>query len=294
MLRDTDQIDATLANLNKIVDGHYAWLVTLFASVADKSIEHSPDAYDCCTVKELLQALNAVGPEDAQCLQVIHTAHSQLHESGHNLLASIRENTATAANFNDFKNSLQIFSTAVQAWKSLLLNRRSALDPLTGLPGRRLLDEIYAQQLAMADGQHTYMLLLDLDRFKKINDSWGHLVGDEVLRALAQRLRDEIRTSDTAYRYGGEEFIILLRAPTDKGACQTALRLCEAIAQQPIQYQHLQLFITVTLGVTRVRFGETLEQVEARADAAMYRGKQTGRNRCMFMDETGEIRQVTD
>lgn len=152
-----------------------------------------------------------------------------------------------------------------------------------------MLDETFVQQLIRAPEQNIYLLLLDIDRFKNINDTYGHLIGDSVLRGLAQLLRDGIRDDDNAYRYGGEEFIILLRAPSDKDACLTGLRLCNTIADTTLNCDDQALHITVTVGLTKVQAKESLDEAAKRADAAMYRGKQTGRNRCMFMDEWGEI-----
>ncbi|MGO0765237.1 diguanylate cyclase domain-containing protein, partial [Citrobacter freundii] len=101
-----------------------------------------------------------------------------------------------------------------------LLNIRSNIDVLTGLPGRRMLDESFDQQLLDAEPLNLYILLLDIDRFKYVNDTYGHLVGDLVLRVLASNLLSWTRYDEVAYRYGGEEFIIIIRTKTDEQACQ--------------------------------------------------------------------------
>ncbi|HCC5981078.1 TPA: diguanylate cyclase, partial [Citrobacter freundii] len=166
------------------------------------------------------------------------------------------------------------------------------IDVLTGLPGRRMLDESFDRQLLDAEPLNLYILLLDIDRFKYVNDTYGHLVGDIVLRALASNLLSWTRYDEVAYRYGGEEFIIIIRTKTDEQACQAGLRLCRLIGQKKIPYADGEIGITVTAGITRVQPGETLDTALGRADRAMYQGKQTGRNRCMFMDENEQIALV--
>jgi diguanylate cyclase (GGDEF)-like protein len=155
-----------------------------------------------------------------------------------------------------------------------------------------MLDESFDQQLLDAQPLNLYLLLLDIDRFKYVNDTYGHLVGDVVLRSLASNLLSWTRYDEIAYRYGGEEFIILIRTKTDEQASLAGLRLCHLIEQKKIPYPQGEIDITVTAGITRVRQGETLDTALGRADRAMYEGKQTGRNRCMFMDEHEQITRV--
>ncbi|KFB96943.1 adenylyl cyclase [Citrobacter freundii ATCC 8090 = MTCC 1658 = NBRC 12681] len=194
--------------------------------------------------------------------------------------------------FDSFQDALLAFTSSVMDYKIYLLNIRSNIDVLTGLPGRRMLDESFERQLLDAEPLNLYILLLDIDRFKYVNDTYGHLVGDVVLRALASNLLSWTRYDEVAYRYGGEEFIIIIRTKTDEQACQAGLRLCRLIGQKKIPYSDGEIAITVTAGITRVQPGETLDTALGRADRAMYQGKQTGRNRCMFMDENEQIALV--
>ena len=136
------------------------------------------------------------------------------------------------------------------------------------------------------------MLLFDIDRFKLVNDNYGHLVGDSVLRTLASNLSVWTRYDETPYRYGGEEFVIIIRTKTDEQACRAGLRICQLVADNPINYPDGELSITVTAGITQAQQGEPLDVVIGRADRAMYRGKQTGRNRCMFMGKDQQITRV--
>ncbi|CDL41423.1 FIG00510087: hypothetical protein [Citrobacter freundii] len=134
--------------------------------------------------------------------------------------------------FDSFQDALLAFTSSVMDYKIYLLNIRSNIDVLTGLPGRRMLDESFDRQLLDAEPLNLYILLLDIDRFKYVNDTYGHLVGDVVLRALASNLLSWTRYDEVAYRYGGEEFIIIIRTKTDEQACQAGLRLCRLIGQK--------------------------------------------------------------
>ena len=215
-----------------------------------------------------------------------------MHLLGKELLLAIVEKRSHSWHFDSFQDALLAFTSSVMDYKIYLLNIRSNIDVLTGLPGRRMLDESFERQLLDAEPLNLYILLLDIDRFKYVNDTYGHLVGDVVLRALASNLLSWTRYDEVAYRYGGEEFIIIIRTKTDEQACQAGLRLCRLIGQKKIPYADGEIGITVTAGITRVQPGETLDTALGRADRAMYQGKQTGRNRCMFMDENEQIALV--
>lgn len=181
---------------------------------------------------------------------------------------------------------------AIIVWQRHLLQLRSGYDALTGLPLRRILDESFGSHLPEEDGDNIYVLIMDVDHFKRVNDTWGHLTGDAVLRALALKLRESTRSYEPSYRFGGEEFITLLKAKNDRDACHAGLRINEAIAAHRIKLGDEQLSITVTSGLTRVHQGETLHRVLERADSAMYQGKLRGRNRCMFVDQHLNVNQV--
>jgi diguanylate cyclase (GGDEF)-like protein len=156
------------------------------------------------------------------------------------------------------------------------LNRESQTDPMTGLMNRRALDEALAEY---ADKQEPYAVIaLDLDHFKRINDTYGHGVGDEVLIALARALREGLRSGDRPFRVGGEEFIALLPTGSAELACEVAERLRAAVAGQRMPEGVGQ--VTVSVGVALwPEDGDSSQAVIQRADQALYASKQAGRNR---------------
>ena len=296
MMRNTKEIDAILIELNKSIDAHYKWLVTMFRCVVSLDVTQ-PDimgenSHCVCRFGQWLNNQSRYNEDDCSYVSKINATHEKMHLLGKELLLAIVEKRSHPWHFDSFQDALLAFTSSVMDYKIYLLNIRSNIDVLTGLPGRRMLDESFDRQLLDAEPLNLYILLLDIDRFKYVNDTYGHLVGDVVLRALASNLLSWTRYDEVAYRYGGEEFIIIIRTKTDEQACQAGLRLCRLIGQKKIPYADGEIGITVTAGITRVQQGETLDTALGRADRAMYQGKQTGRNRCMFMDENERIALV--
>lgn len=295
-MRRTSEIDGILIELNKSIDAHYKWLVKMFSCVVTSDMTQGDvvgdNSHCVCQFGQWLNNRSLLDDEDLSYVNKINTTHEQMHLLGKELLLAVMDNRSHSWHFDSFQDALLAFTSAVMDYKIHLLTIRSNIDVLTGLPGRRMLDESFDQQLLDAEPLNMYILLLDIDRFKYVNDTYGHLVGDMVLRSLASNLLSWTRYDEVAYRYGGEEFIIIIRTKTDEQACLAAQRLCQLIGQKKIPYPDGEIGITVTAGITRVNLGETLDIGLGRADKAMYEGKQTGRNRCMFMDEHEQITLV--
>ncbi|MCO7596099.1 MULTISPECIES: GGDEF domain-containing protein [Pseudomonas] len=159
--------------------------------------------------------------------------------------------------------------------------QKALIDPLTGLPNRaawteRVEREVQAWQ---EQGGHLSMAILDLDHFKRINDSYGHLAGDKVLKIVADQLRKRLRGQDFIARFGGEEFVLLLPQTSlaDGGEMAEALRA--AVEACPFHFKGQRVVITTSIGLSAFRSGERGDQVLKRADAALYRAKELGRNR---------------
>jgi len=128
--------------------------------------------------------------------------------------------------------------------------------------------------------------MLDIDHFKKINDTYGHTVGDEVLRSLASELRNHIRYPDTIGRYGGEEFLIVLPHSTLKAATEQAERLCKHVRSSLIKSGDQEIAVTVSIGIAQYQIhNEDWETLLNRADAALYKAKHNGRDQWIAAEE---------
>lgn len=156
-------------------------------------------------------------------------------------------------------------------------------DQLTGALNRRGLEEMFQTESARAQrrGTRLAVALLDIDHFKKLNDSLGHKVGDDALVHLAKIVRQHLRPQDVLARYGGEEFVILLPETADTDAQQALVRLQRELTREFFMADLQKVVITFSAGITRLAEGESLESALKRADGAMYQAKQAGRNRVM-------------
>lgn len=154
-------------------------------------------------------------------------------------------------------------------------------DALTRVGNRVALEITADREIAMArrTGQPTAILVLDIDHFKAINDRYGHSAGDRVLIEVAQQLRENCREVDSIFRYGGEEFVVLLSQTEETGATAIAERIRLAIANMTTQFQQHTIRITASIGIACLDRGEALQTWFERADRALYQAKQAGRNR---------------
>ncbi|WP_456292207.1 diguanylate cyclase [Pseudomonas sp. AK106] len=159
--------------------------------------------------------------------------------------------------------------------------QKALIDTLTGLPNRAAWNERLEREIDQLQRKQSSLLLgiLDLDHFKRINDGYGHLAGDKVLKIIAGQLRKRLRASDFIARFGGEEFVLLLpTTPMDEGLALLE-RLREGIEQCPFHFKGERVTVTVSMGITAFSQGERSDVVLKRADQALYRAKDEGRNR---------------
>lgn len=159
--------------------------------------------------------------------------------------------------------------------------QKALIDPLTGLPNRAAWSEHLAQEMQawQARGGYLSMAILDLDHFKRINDGYGHLAGDKVLKLVANVLRKRLRGSDFMARFGGEEFVLLMPQTSLEQAMQQLESLRAAVEACPFHFKGEPVTITTSIGCSVFRSGESGEAVLGRADKALYRAKAQGRNR---------------
>lgn len=159
--------------------------------------------------------------------------------------------------------------------------QKALIDPLTGLPNRAAWEERLGHELAVWQKNKTSLLvcILDLDHFKRINDGYGHLAGDRVLKIVAKVLKKQLRSTDFIARFGGEEFVILLPATQVTAGLAMLEQLRVAVEQCPFHFKSEPVTITVSSGVTALRPGERSDVALKRADQALYRAKENGRNR---------------
>lgn len=175
------------------------------------------------------------------------------------------------------RNALMYYQALITALK----------DPLTGVNNRTSFDATLQREVDLANRHDTplALMVIDIDHFKKINDDHGHLVGDCVLRDVANCASNCIRSTDIIFRYGGEEFVVLLNNTTPEGALLLAERIRLSIGKQEHTYGKSTVKTTVSLGIATLKKDENSTNLFRRADEAMYNAKQQGRNQCVFTDQ---------
>jgi diguanylate cyclase (GGDEF)-like protein len=192
--------------------------------------------------------------------------------------------------------TLVLFSTCLLIYRnnksSEVLRVLATTDPLTGTFNRRYFMELMAREQRRADRYDAVyaILMVDIDHFKRVNDTYGHQVGDRAIQAMAEACKKATRPTDVVARYGGEEFIVSLTHTNLAGAAKVAERLREAVSQIAIPTDRQALSFTISIGVGSYARGSSIEHIIGRADQALYRAKAGGRNRvCLEEPADGAV-----
>lgn len=195
----------------------------------------------------------------------------------------------------------ELFATLVPQMASSVhrarLDREARLDPLTGVPVRRILDSALqkAYRQSCDEGRSLAVIMCDVDHFKLVNDTHGHAAGDEALILVARALDAERRENDLCCRYGGEEFTLLLESTSGEAALRLAERLRLAIREIDLVFEGREIPLSVSAGVAA--FPElhikTAGELVLLADEALYEAKQRGRDRCLLNLGRGAFRSIS-
>ncbi len=161
------------------------------------------------------------------------------------------------------------------------IEQMATIDKLTGLYNRQALDMLFTQLMLdqKRNNKDLSLLLLDIDHFKQTNDTHGHLTGDAVLEHIAKLMKSRLREMDIVCRWGGEEFLVLLKGCNLETACNMGEELRLAILNNPLICQDKTVTTTVSIGISEYQSKDTREELIGRADKALYKAKRSGRNR---------------
>lgn len=212
----------------------------------------------------------------------IKSVHKTMHDEAKMLAEKIEQNESIAEeDYYRFVNSEWNFSQRLQRLKDKITRLHISFDPLTGIFNRQAMMPILLQEQAYIerDKKQCTLAMADLDYFKKINDNFGHANGDVVLKKIAGYLRSNLRPYDALFRYGGEEFLFCL-PNTDLDTGRLLLdRIRSDLERMPIKLTDgNEIFITVSIGVTKMLSTVTAEEGIDMADQALYQAKAAGRN----------------
>jgi diguanylate cyclase (GGDEF)-like protein len=202
-------------------------------------------------------------------------------------IGPIQNLESITAELEQIKRSLAIKETELKAVIAQA-DEVSHTDALTFLPNRKRIIGDLQREVIFAGryGTPLAVSLVDIDFFKNVNDTYGHLAGDDVLRALAMELRDHIRHPDTVGRYGGEEFLVILPHSPLRAAKEQAERLCKHVRSLRIKSGEHEIALTISLGIAQYKVHkEDWQAFLSRADTALYQAKARGRNQWVVAEE---------
>ncbi len=258
---------------------------------------------------EAVRALAAVGIADRDIAQMLESLPSLVSDGGAAFDREVGPQKGVDQLMLDVSRSLiemnQSYESMVRRLETLLaekeelsskleaanqeLQRLASTDALTGLPNKRSLEAAISRDLARADRDKTWlsMVVVDVDHFKKVNDSYGHATGDQVLQAVAMALSKHLRAGDLAGRYGGEEFVLVLSGSNMIGARIASERIRKALEVMTVETDHGPLRVTASFGGASVcgpGCSRVRDDLFARADEALYEAKRSGRNRVVISE----------
>ena len=280
--------------LEQALDDHRDWVKALAAQLVCRSqpkpTDLEPDAhrqgdFSHWFSNEVNPHLNE-HPDFAKVVELFEV----MHEEARQIQQTVFEgNDIKSEHYQHFLDSSDIFVRHLRALHTDARSLLSDTDPLTGVATRQAM---YArleqeQQRSKRSGQPSSIVMADVDRFKEVNDTYGHLAGDKVLQAFAHYLLDHLRPYDQVYRYGGEEFILLLPNVTPEQAKRIIERVRRGLMNQRTRTGNGNVIqITASFGITQLIYDVSTKTTIEYADRAMYESKRSGRNRVRIWEES--------
>jgi diguanylate cyclase len=282
------EVERFVTELDSAVQAHMQWARRVLrcgilgTSPGDDVLQ--PDAHRLCQFGGwFLRCRRDFEDLDEARTDALEREHKLMHDAIRSICEGVLHGRAGApSDLDAFEKAQTKLIDHLGHFKTLAVARSSLIDALTGLPMRHRIDHDY-ELLSKQIGRYTQgllVLMVDVDHFKGINDLHGHRAGDMVLRLLADQLRSSIRHDDQVYRYGGEEFLLLLALSNPAHAERAVAKLHEATRGLRLALPDgMVARPTVTIGAALAQANESLEAVIRRADMALYAGKNCGRDR---------------
>lgn len=280
--------DNALAKLELTLESHQQWAESLIAGIlADETPAEEnlvPGAHMLCDFgKWYYSQTHSTVLTEQPLFKSLEKKHRALHDAARGMLLASR-GIGKADAYRKFSSASSDMTLHLRNLIQALLTCELTTDALTGIPNRRQMDEQLEEAMYNASCvvcTPACLALADLDHFKRINDTYGHAIGDDILKAFSQLLITSMRDTDRIYRYGGEEFLIFMNHVDLQVAESILDRLREKISRYPLHVENQPdpLHITVSFGIAQVVENEPLRSLIRRADDALYQAKNSGRNR---------------
>ena len=281
-------LDALLQGIDSGIQAHLAWNQKLLRCALLRKTPGDdmmrPQAHLHCQFGQWFVRERAHLAEfDSGLVADIDGAHTRMHDAVRAMCTAVLEGRgADPEALAAYEDNQSAMISGLVELRHRVVQFAMREDPLTGLPLRHGLENLFDLRCkdAHRSGDHLYLAMIDIDRFKSVNDTFGHPVGDEALKHVAQCLRGALRDSDTLVRWGGEEFLVMLLCSDGEGASVLAERLLRKVRQTPLDLDRgPTLHLSVTVGLAGVCEGDDMAHAIYKADQALLQGKAQGRDR---------------
>lgn len=287
------ELQGILGQLKQAIRNHEEWFESLnrlmLCRMPYDLRDVREDAHKECRFGQWLYQYANPKLREHPAFSAIEKSHEKMHRAAAKVLINVQETgTTPPEDYDRFSNAMQSLRLEINSLKQELETAYYNLDSLTGANSRiGMLTHLREQlELVNRNAQNFCIAMMDLDRFKQVNDTYGHLVGDSALTHIVRSILDNIRPYDRLFRYGGEEFLLSMPHTKIDSALTMAERLREAIATLTIPSNTTEpLRITASFGLTQFDPHQSVEEAITRADQALYAAKSSGRNCCRLWSE---------
>jgi diguanylate cyclase len=284
--RTPAELHVLISNMDQAIYNHDRWYEALIATLMchlpyDEDDVHE-ESFRRCRFGQWLYAEGNRLLNDHPSYAAIEGEHRRMHQLVSRLLLTTSEGAAIGVqDFELFTNAVKSLRLEAATLKRELEDLLSHVDPLTGVNSRTILLTVLRELHALVkrNVMPCSVVMMDLDHFKSVNDTYGHQAGDRVLIATAKYVMQHLRPYDKIFRYGGEEFVLALQNENPEVALVTVNHLREGLATLPILYNDMLIGVTASFGVAPLDPDCNVEQSLDHADQALYAAKSGGRNR---------------
>ncbi|WP_317930885.1 diguanylate cyclase [Halioxenophilus sp. WMMB6] len=279
------EVDDALWAVEQAIESHRNWYQKLHegllcAQPFQEDIT-SPVAHTCCNFGRWYYQSAQVSFRATTEFKALEAAHKLMHDRARELVGEFQAGkNISLESYRTLAKSRQELIQLLVNLRDCIINQQHAFDPLTGLMNRKsiglILDKIH---LHSQRHQLPYAIaMLDIDRFKSINDDYGHAMGDQALRVVSDYLASSLRNSDSVSRYGGEEFLVLLPDACAESSFNLLNRIRQEISELCIEYDNHEINLTISIGFSCFTSDLTPPEIMEAADTALYHAKSNGRN----------------
>jgi len=281
-----EELATVIGQLGKAIQGHQQWYEslnrTLICHLPHDPVDIQDDSHKHCVFGQWLYGEGHTPLHDHPAFKVIEKNHRLMHAAAAELLNSIDHNgKAELQSYDRFATAIKALRLEMEGLQQEMQSQLANIDYLTGVSNRTgMLGHLYEQHKELNRGKNTYSIaMMDLDRFKEINDQFGHPLGDEVLKTIAHHIQENIRPGDRLFRYGGEEFLISMPHTSANQATRVMERLRQSIRQIDFSAATQETInISASIGIAEYSEESTPEVIIAQADQALYAAKRGGRD----------------